>query len=187
MNHNALSSKPSQGFIYTYRYFFATCFLCVALGVPWVTSSLSVQLEPYPAVVLPSGARTLLLKDTIDYEVQSVWAQKPGGSWHELSRAELLNPVPNSYFSSLYHNDFGLENNDTKELVMRLSPNISVRRNKVNEQEVDQAKAWLASRLEVLGYDAQTLEIRSENLNIDRRTGVIVERELNDVKSYSLR
>ena len=174
--------------ILRYKYLLGSALLLCFLGVPWVLSVLSPSLEPYPAVVLPTGARTVSLEEeTIPHSRVSLWARRKGGSWQELSAEELLTPIPRHFLPAMVKTDLGLKNTDYKVLSARLLPDLEIPRNKVAPRETAAAASYLADRLEVLGYRPDSLEIRQEALIINRHGGQITEREITDAKRYSLR
>ena len=174
--------------VYKYKTLFASLLLAGLLVVPWGLSLVSSQLEPYPAVIMPSGASTVSLQaDTLNYENKTVWARRPGGVWEQLSTHEFLSPVPNQYFSSLRARSFGLKNNTSKLFELRLLPDVTLKQNKISAQEVADTKRWLADKLAGLGYSSEAFEVRTEVLRMDRLTGRLLSSEVKARERYSLR
>ena len=183
------SKKSIKSFLYTYRYLFGTILVAAFLVIPWGLSVLSHSLEPYPAVIMPSGEALVSLESNIlDYERQSIWVQTQDDDWERLEPSEFLGPIPVQYFFAINSNGFGLiDGPKTEVFPFRLLPDMSVERNKVTQKEAAEAKIWLADNLRRLGYKGEQFEIRTEALSINRQLGDITEQETKNVKSYDLR
>ena len=137
---------------------------------------------------MPSGETTVDLDGGItEYQQKSIWAQRETGDWERVAVAEFLTPIPSQYFSALTNHRFGLSDTETQTFGFRLLPDVSVRRNKVSVAETNQAKLWLAARLRELGYQTDEFEIRSERRTLNHQRGELLESEVTDVQSYSLR
>ena len=177
-----------MSFVKRHKYFFGSLSLAAVLVLPWGLSVVSPSLEPYPAVIMPSGeAKVDLDGGTTEYQQKSIWAQREAGDWERVAVTEFLSPIPSQYFSALTNYRFGLRDTGTQTFGVRLLPDISVRRNKVSAAETNEAKIWLAARLRELGYQADEFEIRSERQLLNHQTGDLLEIEVTDVQSYNLR
>ena len=170
------------------RYFFFTLLLSGLLVIPWGLSVLSPDLEPYPAVIMPSGEGTVSLdKSSLEFTRQSLWAQNSKGDWEKLEVAEFLNPIPRQYFYAISRNDFGTRVKHEEVFPFRLLPDLTVKRSKVTQAEAGAVKIWLANRLGSLGYDPGGFETRTETMRVNRTSGRVLGQEVTDVKAYTLR
>lgn len=74
-----------------------------------------LKIEPYPAVLLPSGAFTIKrTDDQVKLKVKQLYAMDNTGNWRKINLRLLLHPIPVQYLSPLVFKDFGFNNDSLK-------------------------------------------------------------------------
>jgi hypothetical protein len=86
-----------------------TTLLSAFLLVPFAIRTLAPTLEPYPAVLLPSGAGTIRMTGgQIDLDRIAIYGKTAGSdAWTRLSPSRFLSPIPPQYFPALAQRSFG--------------------------------------------------------------------------------
>ena len=166
-----------------------TALLSVFLVVPFAIATLAPVLEPYPAVLLPSGAlRIQTTGDQMDIGRTSIYGRVAGhDAWTRLSPPEFVSPIPDSFFSPLVQHYFGLSPVGPVANRTRVGVVITIDPRKVPEEEVKNAKQWLSARLKESGCDDSVLRITQEVVTFRRSDGAeIAVRSEND-KVFELR
>jgi len=86
-----------------------TALLSGILLVPFAIREFAPTLEPYPAVLLPSGGGLIKTADQMDFDRISIYGRVAGrDDWIRLSPSQFLNPVPAEFFLPLAQRYFGL-------------------------------------------------------------------------------
>lgn len=123
--------------------FFIIVFLCV----PFLLKKIK-KVEPYPAVIYPSGAATVKVGlDSIDVAYTIILAKREGDKWQEVDAKRLINPIPIQNLPKLISNGFGIKDRSKKNDV------------KENARMTREAKLWLKKRLSIQGYNASEIKI----------------------------
>jgi hypothetical protein len=138
--------------------------MAAALLVPEVARKVSGSLEPYPAVLLPAGTGKLRLdgrRVTLNHNLVEA---RRAGEWHEVDRAELLDPLPVHYFGEMVRGNFGFHDGHWHKLTApppRPSP-----------QAITETKHWLRARLERMGFDGHAMRVVEERYVLALPSGV---------------
>jgi hypothetical protein len=143
--------------------------------------------EPYPAVLLPSGAgRANATGKQIESDRTAIYAKSAGhDAWIRLSPAEILHPVPIQYFSTLAQRYFGLI--PTPHQILKLGFLVIDTQPKITDEEVRNAKQWLRQRLTETGYDDSVLRVTQETVTFRRSDGAEMATRYEDDKILDLR
>ena len=76
-----------------------TALLSGFLLVPFAIREFAPTLEPYPAVLLPSGAGLIKTADQMDFDRTAIYGRVAGrDDWTRLFPSQFLNPVPAEFF-----------------------------------------------------------------------------------------
>jgi hypothetical protein len=149
-----------------------TALLSAFLVVPFVIATLAPVLEPYPAVLLPTGGgRIKTTEDQMDFGRLVIYGRVADrDAWTRLSPPKFLGPIPAEFFSTLVQHYFGLipvpiANRTRVGVVITIDPR------KVPEEEVKNAKQWLRARLKDSGCDDNVLRISQEVVTFRRSDG----------------
>jgi hypothetical protein len=166
-----------------------TVALLTVLVVPFAVAFLAPPLEPYPAVLLPSGAGKIKTTgDQMDLSRTSIYGKVLGsGSWTRLSPPQFLSPIPAEFFPPLAQRYFGLQPVEPVPYRTRIGVVIKVNARRVNEEEIPHAKEWLRTRLKESGCEDRLLRISQEVVTIRRSDGAELEVRNEDDKIFELR
>ncbi len=162
-----------------------TSLLAAVLVVPFLIRA--GPTEPYPAVLLPSGAgKVNATGDRIDSDRTAIYAKSPGhDAWIRLSPEEFLHPVPVQYFPTLAQRYFGLV--PTPHQILKLGFLAIDTQPKISDEEVKSAKQWLRQRLTATGYDDSQLRVTQETVTFRRSDGAEIATQYQDDKILDLR
>jgi hypothetical protein len=163
--------------------------LLLVLVVPFAIAFLASPLEPYPAVILPSGAGTIkTTEDQMDLTRTAIYGKAPGSdSWTRLSPAQFLSPIGAEFFSALAQRYFGLRPVEPVPYRTRVGVVIKLNPRKVDEKEIPHAKEWLRTRLKESGCEDTLLRISQEVVTIRRSDGAELGVRNEDDKIFELR
>jgi hypothetical protein len=166
-----------------------TAILLLVLVVPFAIAFLASPLEPYPAVILPSGAGTIKTsEDQMDLTRTSIYGKLASSdSWTRLSPSQFLNPIPPEFFPALAQRYFGLRPVEPVPYRTRIGMVVKFNPRKVDEKEVPHAKEWLRTRLKESGCEDSLLRISQEVVTIRRSDGVELGVRSEDDKTFELR
>ena len=156
-----------------YPNFSLTLLLACTLLPPFILKTL-YHLEPYPAIILPSGAGTLDLgAKEISFNRTSLWGKdEQNDIWLRLDVETFLAPIPVQYLNPLARNSFGL--NSPEDKTINLHQGVKLLSKKVTPHEVQRAKHWFRQKLVQSGYASDQLMITFEQVNFDLKTGQLV-------------
>ncbi len=165
-----------------------TVFLILVLLVPFVLKTVSRKLEPYPAIILPSGASKLDLKEgKIGVDGISIYGYDTQGNLEKIDVKQFIAPIPSHYFHVLANNEFGLSTKTTDEIWLRgLNKKIDIKRKSTSSEHQELAKIWLANRLKKLGLSTSSILIRYEFKELSINDGKELSRKITNEKNISL-
>jgi hypothetical protein len=166
-----------------------TILLSIVLLVPFAIRWLAPTLEPYPAVLLPSGAGTVKLTErNIDFYTTAIYGRVAGrDDWIRLSPPEFLYPIPAEFFPDLAQRYFGLIPDAPNTYYIRKVGAITIDAHRVSERGVENARQWFRARLSNNGFDDSTLRIAQEVVTLRRSDGAQIAVRYQDEKVFKLR
>jgi hypothetical protein len=143
--------------------------------------------EPYPAVLLPSGAGTIkTAADKIDCNRTAIYGKLPGrDAWIRLSPWQFLYPIPVEFFPPLAERYFGLIPGAHR--ILKIGVITIDQQPKVTEDDVKSGKQWFRTRLSENGYDSDVLRITQEVVTFRRSDGEQMAVQYQDEKLLDLR
>ncbi|MBC3541778.1 hypothetical protein ACFSC6_09990 [Rufibacter sediminis] len=123
-----------------------------------------IALEPYPAVMLPSGSGKVdASADIAQISYTTVLGRNATGQWSRVDNARLLYPIPIQYLSPILSKEFGLKEDAgtiRPGIQSSLAGDLSILWAKhVTEQDRQEVKAWLRGRLGEQHFDASVLKV----------------------------
>jgi len=141
-----------------------TLLLSLVLLPPFVWTR-RYGLEPYPAIILPSGAsKASVTKTQVSFNRTSLWGKhKEKGNWIRVDLESFLEPIPIHYLYAIAKNSFGLK-----------SPNRKIRNGVITPEEVQGGKQWLRQKLVQSGYVADALMITIDKETFDVAANKII-------------
>lgn len=158
------------------RYFnlWFTLLIAGMLIIPYILTLYGV--EPYPAIILPSGASRVNIGQNSTFRRISLWGRdKVDGDWKRVNPRPFLKPIPVSHLKSLARNSFGLNSIDERVKVVTLpGVRLTVPNTKVTSSEIQEAKHWLSQRLIQLGYAPDELMITTDEAVLDTSINKII-------------
>jgi hypothetical protein len=162
-----------------------TSLLATILVVPFLIRA--GPTEPYPAVLLPSGAgRVNASGEQIDSDRTAIYAKSAGhDAWIRLSPEEFLHPVPVQYFRTLAQRYFGLV--PVPHQILKLGFLAIDMPPRISDKDAESAKQWLRKRLTATGYDDSLLRVTEEIVTFRRSDGAEMGIRYQDDKILDLR
>ncbi|MBV9873258.1 MAG: hypothetical protein JO025_00895 [Verrucomicrobia bacterium] len=166
-----------------------TVALSIVFFVPFAVAFVAPTLEPYPALLLPSGAGTIkTTEDQMDFTRTSIFGKRAvGDSWTRLSPSQFLSPIPPEFFPSLAQRYFALRPVAPVPYRTRVGVVIKVNPRKVDEKDIPRAKEWLRTRLKETGCEDSLLRISQEVVTIRRSDGAELGVRNEDDSIFELR
>jgi hypothetical protein len=166
-----------------------TVVLLMVLVVPFAVAFLAAPLEPYPAVILPSGAGLIkTTEDHMDLSRTSLYGKVLGGdSWTRLSPSQFLSPIPAEFFLPLAQRYFGLRPAEPVPYRTRVGVVVKINPRKVDKEEIASAKQWLRTRLKESSCEENLLRISQEVVTIRRSDGTEIGVRIEDDNIFDLR
>lgn len=143
----------------------ATC-----LAVPFLITEFSRDLEPYPAVLQPSGAYTISTTDSVlTFRQTQLVAREPDGSEMAVDTEAFMGAVPHHFWVRIADSRFGLEGTNKPSPVARQAT-LSWIQERLRAQGIDDANALVVRRVE-LSFDVksgeETNRAVTEQINVD--------------------
>jgi hypothetical protein len=156
IKHTGLIKKLGfhiKSYLKEYTYTYSSLVLLLALVLPYR----SPFGEPYPAVILPSGATKINVETSkVYFTRKSVWARKNQEvTWTNLSNKEFIAPIPAQYFAKIYDGKFGFNSSH---------PHIS--------------KDWIQKRLSELGFNTNEIRLTTERVTFDVKSQRLIKKEI---------
>ncbi|MEO1402613.1 MAG: hypothetical protein AAFV72_15395 [Cyanobacteria bacterium J06635_1] len=160
----------------------ARLIIALALLVPFGLRELSSSLEPYPAILQPSGATRISTQDTQlkFYEMQIV-AMRADGSEQRLEPREFMGKIPTQYWTHIARTHFGLGPAKTQNMSLGIWTLTATTIKSASPPERAEALSWIHTRLRALGVeDAHTLRVRQIKILFDLQTSTETKREITE-------
>lgn len=140
--------------------------LLIPFGITTVTDS-----EPYPAIIFPGGANTVRTADgRVQYGATVLVAFDADDRPVPLDAGDFLEPIPVHYLDAMAAFGFGLAE-PTAE---------------IEEADRDAVRAWLAERLDALGYRTDRLVVQQVWITAKADDGEEIEREIGEQTTIDL-
>lgn len=165
--------------------------LAVALGVPFALKFFCRALEPYPAVIFPSGAK-LLHRDAgaLRFSETRLYGPRPDGRWKRLNVETFLAPLPEQYFKPIVDNRFGLDRDLSivAEFKRDILPAFEYRNAEaLTPENIAATRRWLRRRLRDAGLETDGLRVVKVKRYVDPDTRETLRLETIDETIYPLR
>jgi hypothetical protein len=145
--------------------------LAILLVVPLVTRVLS-NTEPYPAILLPSGATKIAVRArAATFDHVALYARDSSGRLEAIDPRTFLAPIPVQYLEGITANDFGQSEATTKRLFIRRVGAYAVSRGVASEMDRGIARDWLRDRVRLADRMADQLVTRVERTTLDLDNG----------------
>lgn len=139
-------------------------FLLLVLFVPLFLRLQTVKLEPYPAVLLPSGPKLLELNSGfLNINNTQLYGLDKEGNWKKIDHVKLLHPIPLQYLSPILSTKFGLENplgTNSSPLIRFLNTSLfNSKRKEINNNGKKELAQWINRKLHDQGLSPDSIKI----------------------------
>jgi hypothetical protein len=165
----------------------STLALAVVLVVPFAISEVT-DAEPYPAIIFPGGANTVRTSDgRVQYGATVLVAFDEQDRPVPLDAADFLEPIPVHYLDAIAGFGFGLTDaGDHTVAVAGVGWSLTASRAEVDEADRDAVRAWLAGRLDDLGYRTDRLVVQQVWITANADDGHEIDREIGEETTIDL-
>lgn len=149
-----------------------TLLLLAVLAIPYLLKLIYGNAgEPYPAIILPSGAAKVPVgANEMKVKYTAVAGKNNKGGWEKIDMAELLNPVPLVYQRALLQREFGLLN--SKPVKARYFSQLPIIYNRISTaKDKKEIKRWLKKRLANQNLETDIIAITEREKTIQIPSG----------------
>jgi hypothetical protein len=144
-----------------------TVALAILLIVPLVTRVLT-NTEPYPAILLPSGATKIAVRArAATFDHVALYAGDSYGRFEAIDARTFLAPIPVQYLEGITATDFGQTDTTTKRFLIRRVGAYAISRRVASEKDRRIARDWLRDRVRLADTTADHLVTRVERTTLD--------------------
>jgi hypothetical protein len=150
-----------------------------------------VGIEPYPAVLLPSGAGTIKKVDNyIALKSKTLYALDSSGNWKKIEISLLLDPIPGQYLPALLSHDFGLSIDSSRFVSrrFRILKKLHLLNDKflASNESRQEVEKWLKEKLIKQDLNPSKIKITSYVQTISAKTGAFLEKIIENERIISL-
>jgi hypothetical protein len=166
-----------------------TTLLSAFLLAPFAIRTLAPTLEPYPAVLLPTGGGTIKITGgQIDLGRLAIYGKNAGSeAWTRLSPSRFLSPIPPQYFPNLAQRNFGMTpGGPIAHRIHGVGVVVTIQPRQVSEAEVRNTKQWLRARLKGCGCDDNLLRMTQDVVTLRPADGAEIAVRYQDDKVLDL-
>lgn len=140
------------------------------------------NLEPFPAVIMPSGAYKISVSDN-EFTVRftEIQAQKEDCRWVLLDAHQILYPLPVQYHNKIFARHFGLKEQEIElngRLMILLKQKNILKSRKAIEEDKEEVQVWLRENIAMQGYQAEAVKIIIKEQKIRVSNGRVLD-EIN--------
>jgi hypothetical protein len=156
--------------------------LLTFLLVPFAVKSV-VYAEPWPAVVLPSGAIKITVTEGVaHFPVTAVSVVGADGVRRSIGPRAIFEPVPPHYLFTLQAGGFGQDRREYREIGFKRGgafglTSLRFPRSTPTEAERERARRWLQDNARLAGLSGDSLSIRNQIVHVEMQSGQELSRE----------
>lgn len=151
-----------------FKYTIITLILIIVLGLPFILRLKHPRMEPYPAILYPSGATLIKTNDN----TVSFFSVELSDSTKVYNTEELLNPIPVHFLFEFGETGYGLRKFSSEFKLYK--PPITFRRyNRWNIENVEEIKSFWKNR-----FDSNYFIVKKKMKTFDTDNGNLVNQEL---------
>lgn len=145
--------------------------IALALIVPESLRSCA-EIEPYPAVILPSGAGTIRINNGTVPAQRTFLTAKRNGKWEEVDASKFLAPVSAHYITRIARRDFGFPK--------------SKRATPLEREQAAETRRWMKAKLAAQGFETKQLRLMKQSMTITLASGNRSNSKTKRRKTYDL-
>lgn len=156
--------------------------LLTFLLIPFAVKSV-VYAEPWPAVVLPSGAIKIAVEGGVaHFPVTAVSVVGQGGERQPIGPRAMFQPVPPHYLFTLQAGGFGQDRRGFREIGFKRGgafgmTSLRFPRSTPTEEQREEARGWLQNNARLAGLSGDHLSIRNQVVHVRMQSGQELSRE----------
>ena len=149
------------------------------------------EMEPYPAVILPSGAGFAYRDSSqLSYEYAYLYGQDENGEWEYLNPEEFLFPMPSYYIGHVMTHISWLDeppvNNDVAGTLRTWMFNNGWIRLPFRIEESEEFKRWLSDKLIAHAFDSRQIRIERHRVIQELEGDMFVRDSIYAIQDISL-
>jgi hypothetical protein len=145
--------------------------VALALIVPESLRTIA-KLEPYPAVILPTGSGTIRVKNGRVPAQRTYLAAKRNGKWEEVDVSRFLAPVAVHYFAGIARRNFGFPKSKSATPLQL--------------EQAAETKRWMRAKLAAQGFETKQLRLMKQSMTITLASGEPVRSKISRRRTYDL-
>lgn len=160
----------------------ATLMLIAILLIPYAIKSF-FSIEPFPAVILPSGpGKSLVGLSEFESTIITYYGISEEGEWHHVNTQKLLHPLHYPLQRYLLSSNFSVVGGNSTVNVGPSKNSLKYRLSKSKHyfQARDELKELLKQRLSSQGFNSSTLKILKHKITISIPNGDTIKSTLVD-------
>jgi hypothetical protein len=161
--------------------------LLLVLFVPFLLRLLGS--EPYPAVLLPSNAETILKSNFLTIENTRLFGIRNDRYWEEINKMVFFEPIPLEHAGILLMSHLCLNANtirqDSKKDVLYRKLGL-LRDRTLSAGDIHELHTWIKSRLSAEGFATAKIRIAVYRENVLIQTGAVIKKEILYEQVYTL-
>lgn len=165
----------------------ATAIIAIGLIIPFLIRAMAPAMEPYPSILLPLGIGMGNTESELT-EVQStqIKAQLKNGMWERIEPVRFMEPMPSYYLYSVASSNLGLVSQNHKEINTTLWGRVSVPRNSITDEDIEETRKWIRDRLKKLGYSNSVIRLEQSVKVVNIHTDSVQSETILEVKDFEL-
>ena len=150
----------------------ATFGLATFLLLPFAIKSIA-WTEPWPAVILPSGASKVgLSARAVKFPVLTVEVEESDGRRRRITPTQLLGPIPKQYLELMVKQKLGQDDRAFREVFFKRGGYVLRLPRQVPSAEARRAaRDWFLAHVQEPGREAEALVLRTDLVTVDMDSG----------------
>lgn len=136
--------------------------------------------EPYPAILLPSGASSVQKSgQTLHLTTTEVFVHS--NSWHKIDARTLISPIPVQYFGAMLGYDLGFERDTIQGSGLRnlLEEHMGLyQRETLKSEDFLELENWFRTKLQAQNIKANAFKIVKSKMTLSLKTAAIISKTI---------
>ena len=165
--------------------------LIILLGLilPFLLREVSNSLEPYPAVLQPSGATKISTTEgVLRFYKTELLAISHDGTEHPLDPRQFFHTIPNQYWTHIARNGFGLSQPKSRSFSIGIWTISATTILEASPKEKTAALDWMNARLIALGLpETDKLRVQQVRTLFDINQRMTIKSEITEQTDVALR
>jgi hypothetical protein len=155
-----------------------TILLFFALLIPFLIKFFKPGLEPYPAIILPSGAgKAKVQNSTVTFQSRGLYGQRDDSTWQKVELSAFAYSIPIEYVYPCLFSNTGLAEGQarTENSIYKLLTNMGwVEKREIKEKDKTRFNTWIRSQLVKQGLHGTKLKLAEQTMVVALPSGSII-------------